>query len=108
MLDRTIVTTDHNEIRAWAGKYNGRPAIITLPSSENDAVALRIDFPGSKDEELLSETKPSKTISWEDWFDYFEKNNLAFVYQQQPEVDNPTLIYRFVDRSYKKVLKARE
>ncbi|MGI5827859.1 MAG: hypothetical protein ACOX6V_02435 [Patescibacteria group bacterium] len=99
MARSTKVTTDHTEIRAWVEKYQGRPALITLPTSESDDIALRIDFPGSQDEELLSKTKPSKPISWEDFFKVFEESNLAFVYDQRPQFDNPTLAYRFIYRS---------
>lgn len=38
---------------------------------------IRLDFPGFSGEESL------QPISWDEFFDAFEKNNLALVYQEK-------------------------
>lgn len=40
---------------------------------------IRIDFPGHSGDETLQE------ISWDEWFDKFDKQRLALVYQEQTE-----------------------
>ena len=65
-------TTDHDEIRRWVEANNGHPARVkgTEPGG-----LLRIDF--DEPEESLEE------ISWEEFFELFEQNNLAFLYQEE-------------------------
>jgi hypothetical protein len=38
---------------------------------------LRIDYPGYSGKDTL------ERIDWEDWFDAFERNKLAFLYQDK-------------------------
>ena len=38
---------------------------------------LRIDYPGYTGQDTL------EALAWEQWFDWFERNNLAFLYQQK-------------------------
>jgi len=52
-----MVAKDHKEIQKWAESLDGKPAIIEDPEVGGDNVGLRIDFPGVKDEELLSENR---------------------------------------------------
>jgi hypothetical protein len=68
----SISTTDHNEIRRWAESNGGRPARVV-----GCEAALRIDFPGEDDGENL------EAISWEEFFDTFEQENLVFLYEQR-------------------------
>jgi hypothetical protein len=71
-------TTDHDEIRRWAEERGGRPAHVTDTGADDDVGIIRIDFRDPDDG--LEET------SWEDWFEAFEDNDLAFLYQ--PEGDS--------------------
>lgn len=70
------VTTDHDEIRRWAQERGGRPARVRGTGSSNDPGLLRIDFPGYAGEESLDE------ISWDEFFEKFDRNNLALVIQE--------------------------
>jgi hypothetical protein len=63
--------TDHNEIRRWAESNNGRPARVKDTGKGKDPGVLRLDF--DEKEESLEE------ISWDAWFDAFEKNKLALL-----------------------------
>lgn len=63
--------TDHAEIRRWAEENNGRPARVKGTGGDSDPGILRIDF-DEQDEGL-------ETISWDEWFKWFDKNNLALL-----------------------------
>jgi hypothetical protein len=68
-------TTDHEEIRRWVESRGGRPAHVTETASDGDEGILRIDF--REPDEGLEE------ISWDEWFQAFEENDLAFLYQDE-------------------------
>lgn len=68
-------TTDHAEIRRWVEARGGRPAHVTETAEEGDPGILRIDF-ADPDERL-------EEISWDEWFQAFEDNKLAFLYQEE-------------------------
>ena len=69
------LTTNHSEIREWVEKRGGKPAIFESTES-NNSVLLRINFPGFDEKNL-------RNISWEEFFDIFDKNNLQFLYQEE-------------------------
>ena len=72
-------TTDHDEIRRWAEERGGRPAAVAATGSGTDPGILRIAFPGrpqSDDDEL-------EEISWNEWFEAFDANDLAFLYEAE-------------------------
>ena len=70
-------TTDHDQIRRWAEERGGRPAAAIGPMHEKIAGGLRIDFPGYDSGEVLQE------ITWAEFFDKFEEQNLVFMYQEE-------------------------
>jgi len=84
-------TTDHEAIRGWVEARGGIPshALNTLPGDA--AGALYIDFPGwvKKD---VSET------TWEIFFKTFDRENLAFAYEDGPPDADPTTLCALVDR----------
>lgn len=74
-----VETTDHDTIRKWAEERGGMPATVTTTKQDDDAGLLRIDFPGYSGEETL------ETITWEQFFDKFDEQNLQFLYQDQTD-----------------------
>lgn len=70
-------TTDHDEIKRWVEDREGHPAKVRGVEGPGDL--LRIDFPGFSGEGKLEQ------ISWEEFFDQFEKNDLAFLYQDEAD-----------------------
>jgi len=64
-------TTDHKAIQSFAEEHNLKPAAV----KDNDEL-IRLMQPQSS----ASESDNLKEISWNDWFEAFEKNNLALVY----------------------------
>jgi len=72
------VTTDHDEIRRWVEERGGHPATVRRTMGKgNDPGILRIDYPGYSGKESLEE------ISWDEFFDKFEEEKLAFLYQDE-------------------------
>jgi hypothetical protein len=83
----TRTTTDHEEVRRWAEAHGGQPAVV------KDTEILRIDFPGGAGEDELEH------ISWDEWFEIFERNELALVYQEQKSGGDDSTFHRLVSRS---------
>ena len=77
MPSESHTTTDHDEIRKWAEQHGGQPAVVRGTDSSNTSGILRIDFPGGAGEDEL------QPIEWDEWFERFEKENLAFLYQSE-------------------------
>jgi hemerythrin superfamily protein len=71
-------TTDHNTIKKWVEKRGGTPARVKgTGSGDGDPGILRIDYPGYSGEDTL------EAIEWDDFFEAFEENQLAFLYQDE-------------------------
>ena len=70
------VTTDHDQIRSWVEERGGHPVIVKGTESRDSAL-LRIDYPGFSGEGKL------EAIEWDEFFEIFDENNLAFLYQDQ-------------------------
>jgi hypothetical protein len=83
-------TTDHDTIRKWAEERNGRPAAVKETGKAGDLGVLRISFGGAG--ESLEE------ISWDEWFDKFEQNDLAFLYQEQKASGEDSTFFKLVSR----------
>ncbi len=83
-------TTDHGEIRQWVEERGGRPARVTATGNGDDPGILRIDF-GDDDAGL-------EEISWDDFFEAFDDNDLAFLYQDTTEGGDTSRFNKFVSR----------
>src|ERR1051326_4481165 len=66
-------TTDHDEIQSWTEKRGGHPGRGKATGGGDDPGILRIDFPGYSGEDTLEE------ISWDEFFEWFERNKLAML-----------------------------
>jgi hypothetical protein len=81
MAGDSKITTDRTLIEKWAEERGGRPAGL-----------LRINFPGYSGNTALKE------ISWDEFFDTFEKKNLAFLYQERTAKGEESRFFKFVSR----------
>jgi hypothetical protein len=70
------MTADHDEIRRWAEDRGAKPARVRGTGTTGDVGMIRLDFPGYSGEGKLEE------ISWDEFFDAFDDNELALVYQE--------------------------
>jgi len=86
------VTTDHQKIKQWVDERGGHPARVKGTESKNSPGVLRIDYPGFSGEERLEE------ISWDDFFDGFDKNKLAFLYQDKTAYGKLSRFSKLIDR----------
>jgi len=77
MSNLSKTTQDHDEIRKWAEERGGKPSHVKGTGSRNDPGLLRIDFPGYSGEGKLEE------ISWDEFFEKFDEQELALVYQEK-------------------------
>ncbi len=68
-------TVDHDTIRRWVEQHGGCPAHVKGTGGKQDPGILRIDFTGFSGQESLEK------ISWDEFFDSFDANELAFLYQ---------------------------
>lgn len=89
-------TVDHAEIQRWVEKRGGVPARVKGTGDSEDAGVLRINFrkgdPDPSDEDRLEE------ISWNEFFDEFEKSNLAFLYQEKKADGEASTFFKFIHR----------
>jgi hypothetical protein len=67
----SLVTTNHAEIRNWADERGGVASIV-----RGSTGVLRIDFPDRPESRL-------EHIDWERWFNKFDEDRLAFLYQEK-------------------------
>ena len=70
-------TIDHDTIRSWVEARGGCPAHVRGTGEGDDPGLLRIDYPGFSGQQTLEE------ISWDEFFEAFEENELAFLYQDE-------------------------
>jgi hypothetical protein len=85
-------TTDHDEIRRWAEARGGTPARVKGTGDGDDPGILRIDFPGGAGEESLEH------ISWDQWFEKFDEQDLAAILQERTSEGEPSTFIRLVSR----------
>ncbi|MFN3318398.1 MAG: hypothetical protein ACK43M_06635 [Allorhizobium sp.] len=81
-------TTDHDEIRRWIEDRKGTPSRVR---DSGDGGILRIDF-GDPEEAL-------EPIDWEEFFQIFEKSDLAFLHQDKTADGKLSRFSKFVSRS---------
>ena len=85
-------TTNHKEIRKWVEERGGKPTCVRGTGSKNDAGLLRIDFPGYSGEGKL------EPISWDDFFEKFDEQELAFLYQEKTKDGDTSNFWKLVSR----------
>ena len=86
-------TTNHDEIRRWVEEHGGKPASVRGTENGDGAGVLRIDFPGGAGADQL------EPISWDEWFEKFEQNDLAFLYQQEKASGEDSTFFKLVSRN---------
>jgi hypothetical protein len=87
---KTKTTRDHDEIRRWAEEHGGKPVTVRGTQGDDEAGVLRIDFPGGAGEDRL------EPISWDEWFEKFDKEGLSFLYQEQKASGEDSTFFKLV------------
>lgn len=88
-MNESQITTDHEKIKQWIMDRGGRPTHVKGTGTGDDPGILRIDFP--EDENL-------EEISWDDFFEKFDDNNLAFLYQDTTVDGKMSRFSKFIHR----------
>ncbi|WP_440006977.1 hypothetical protein [Halomicrococcus sp. SG-WS-1] len=85
------ITTDRETIRNWADERNLEPVRRTTAGTEEPSVRLVHD----------AETGRSghEEVSWDEFFDRFEDEQLAFMYQEFDSVDDEVEFAEVIDRT---------
>jgi hypothetical protein len=84
-------TTDHEEIRRWAEERGGKPACVRGTGGKDDPGVIRLDFPTGPEPSLAE-------ISWDEWFEKFDENQLALVFQESTAEGQPSRFNKLVSR----------
>jgi hypothetical protein len=92
----STVTTDHETIRHWAETRSAKPTCVKGTGDSGDPGLLRLDFPGYSGEDSLQE------ISWDEFFDKFEDQELALIYEEDSS-GNTSNFNKLVSRNNPKV-----
>jgi hypothetical protein len=85
------VTTDHQQIRKWAESRGAVPATVKRTKAAGEPGVLRLDFPPCDD--------TLEPLDWDAFFEKFDREKLAFLYQDRTEDGSPSRFHKFVNRS---------
>ncbi|MFL6693993.1 MAG: hypothetical protein ACJ8GO_13645 [Ramlibacter sp.] len=86
-------TIDHQTIQQWAEARGGKPSHVKRSGNDQDPGILRIDFPG------FSGAGSLEPLDWDSWFDAFEANQLALLYQDKTADGKQSRFNKLVRRS---------
>lgn len=86
-------TTDHETIMKWVEERGGWPAHVKDSGQRGDPGILRIDFEGYSGEGKL------EPLDWDSWFDAFESNRLAFIFQDRTASGEQSRFSKLVKRT---------
>jgi hypothetical protein len=92
MAAESKTTTDHDEIRSWVEERGGKPARVKGTEKRNSVGLLRIDYPGFSGEDTL------ESITWEEFFQGFDDNKLAFLYQDETKDGKESRFSKLIER----------
>jgi hypothetical protein len=85
-------TTNHKQIKSWVEERGGDPARGKDTDSEGGSGVLLIDYPG------YSGTRTLEEITWDEFFQGFEENKLAFLYQEETKAGEESRFSKLVNR----------
>ena len=76
-----LATRDHHVIQSWAARHGAEPATGMETASgpatihvNDGGASIRFNFPG------LARYRP---ISWAEWFEQFDRDQLTFLYEEE-------------------------
>lgn len=88
---KSATTTNHSTIKQWVEAREGKPSIIKTSEKKNSG-NLRIDFPGYSGDDSL------EAISWDRFFDIFDREELQFLYQEKTAEGAVSNFNKFIDK----------
>ena len=91
-MSQAKTTIDHPQIKQWVEERGGHPARLKGTDEKGTAGVLVIDYPGYEGTQTL------ETISWDEFFQGFEENKLAFLYQDEIKVGDEGRFSKLINR----------
>jgi hypothetical protein len=91
-MSETKTTIDHTQIKQWVEERGGNPARVKGTNKKGTAGVLVVDYPG------YSGTETLEAISWEEFFQGFEENKLAFLYQDETKAGEESRFSKLINR----------
>jgi hypothetical protein len=95
-------TVSHNTIKRWAEARGGKPSTVKATGDKIEPGILRIDFPGYSGKDTLQE------VTWLEFFDKFEEQKLAMIYQEKTATGKTSRFCKFVSREAPKKPAAKK
>jgi hypothetical protein len=83
---RSLATTSHEVIRAWAEERGGVPATVSGTEHGDHLGVLRLDFGG--------DNADLRQVTWDEWFATFDVRKLNFIYQEERKDGNQSTFFR--------------
>jgi hypothetical protein len=99
---KSNATTDHETIRKWAEDRGAHPACVRGTGGRGDVGMIRLDFPGYSGADSLEE------ISWDEFFEEFDKKGLALLYQEETAAGQKSNFNKLVSRETAGVTKSEK
>jgi len=96
--DQILATRDHAVIREWAKVFSAEPATGEQTAS-GPASSLKINDGGSSLRFNFPALGRFREISWNEWFDHFNRHDLTFVFENPLARTPPSARYRVVRTS---------
>jgi hypothetical protein len=84
---QTLVTRNHDVIRAWADARGAVPATVPGTGPAGELGVLRLDVPGYGGQDL-------QHVSWDDFFTRFDQRDLRFLYQERTKDGSESNFFR--------------
>jgi hypothetical protein len=97
------VLTDHEEILQWAEERGAKPGRVRGTGGNGDVGIIRLMFPNYSE----SEEDSLEEISWDDWFNEFDKRNLALIVQEETASGTKSNFNKIVSRETVEELQSR-
>ncbi len=91
-MSEAKTTTDHAQVKQWVEERGGHPARIKGTDEKGSSGVLVIDYPD------YSRTQTLETISWQEFFEGFEENKLAFLYQDETNAGDDSRLSKLINR----------
>jgi hypothetical protein len=92
MTSELNLTTDHDEIRQWVESVGARPVQVRLAASTGRVGVPALDVPGRRTSGAV------EAVTWDDWFDEFDRAGLALLYEPEPASSAPAPFGKLVPR----------
>jgi hypothetical protein len=95
MSSEGYITRNHRVIKEWAEQRGGKPVKVRGLDVQDDPNVLRIAFSERIGREFL------EPISWDDFFDAFDRKGLTFLFQEQTTYGEQSTFFRVVEENKK-------